>query len=292
MARANRMGPENKGGLKEFYSSSAAYLRRLEKNDGREYSEYLAAAAEGLPPLSKVLECGCGLGNSSWLLSQRGFDVTGTDLSPRNIEEARRRHPGSDRLRFLVEDSAALSFGDASFDAVCSALMLEHVAEVEKVLLEMARVLKPGGRLTVALPSFLDPFQQLSEFLSWKGMARPRPWESGSRSGALLRFFAYGWIKLAKVLGADDRIHYLTPVVSEREEECGADYDATWLANHHDVLRILRRAGLSATASFPSAAPGPVVSLLRKTGLPEALLRGYERTRASGFMILARKGGG
>lgn len=275
--------------LKEFYSASVEYRESLEKNDSREYLDYLAACAEGLPAGARILECGCGLGNSSDLLSRRGFDVTGTDFSPLFIGEAKKRHAEGSRLRFVVEDAAALSFPAASFDAVCSALMLEHVSEVERVLGEMARVLKPGGRMVITLPSFLDPFQQLADFIRWERMARPRPWEAASRVGALARFFWFGWIKLAKAAGLDRRIHYLEPVLAGNAEECGVDYDATWLANFHDVLRLLQGLGLDTAVSFPAEAEGPVARLMRRLRLPEGLRLAYEHTRVSGFTVIALK---
>lgn len=275
--------------LKKYYESSAGYLERLGKNDLREYSDYLAACSEGLRPGAEALECGCGLGNSSALLARRGFSVTGTDFSAQFIAEARRRHPEGPALRFLTADATALPFPDAAFDLVCSALLLEHVPDVEASLREMARVLRPGGRLVVSMPSFLDPFQQLADFL--RPPRLPRPWEAGSRPAALFNFLRYGWIKLAKAAGLDRRVHYLQPVLTEGEE-CGIDYDATWLANHHDVLRLLRGFGVAAAASFPQAPEGPVAARMRRLGLPASWRQAYERTRASGFIASGVKTGG
>lgn len=274
--------------LKNFYQSSGGYLKSLEKNDSREYTDYLAACAEGLRPGAEVLECGCGLGNSSSLLSRRGFSVTGTDFSGQFIAEARRRHPEGPGLRFMTADAAQLPFPGSSFDLVCSALLLEHVPDVEAVLREMARVLRPGGRLVISMPSFLDPFQQLSDFR--RPPLRPRPWEAGSRTGALLNFLRYGWIKLGKAAGLCSGIRYLEPVLAEGDD-CGIDYDATWLANHHDVLRLLRAFGMDARVIFPAAPEGPVAVWMRRLRLPSALRLAYEHTRASGFIAVGVKAG-
>ncbi len=276
--------------LKEFYSSSLVYRESLGKNELKEYTEYLSACAAGLCPGAAVLECGCGLGNSSRLLSQRGFSVTGTDVSPLFVEEARRRHGEGPLLRFSVEDASRFSFPDESFDAVCSALFMEHVSDVEGILREMHRVLRPGGRLVIAMPSFLDPFQQLSEFLAWKRRARPRPWEAGTRAGALLKFFNYAFIKISKAAGLDRKIYYLEPVLSGSREECGNDFDAAWLANSHDVGRLLLELGMEVRITFPSpAAEGPVAGLMRRLRLPEKWRRAYSETRASGFTVVALK---
>src|ERR1700732_1480074 len=60
---------------------------------------------------TRVLDVGCGVGRWSRLLAARGAQVTGVDLSPTMIHEARRRAAGAglaERCRFLVQDSAAL----------------------------------------------------------------------------------------------------------------------------------------------------------------------------------------
>ncbi|OGR63583.1 MAG: hypothetical protein A2X31_05200 [Elusimicrobia bacterium GWB2_63_22] len=275
--------------LKEFYSSSLEYRDSLGKNELKEYTEYLAECSAGMSPGGEFLECGCGLGNSSRLLSLKGFSVTGTDISPLFVEEARRRHGEGPLLRFAVEDASRMSFRDASFDVVCSALFMEHVGDVEAVLREMHRVLRPGGRLVLAMPSFLDPFQQLSEFLSWKGRARPRPWEAGTRAGAFLNFFYFSWIKFAKSAGLDRKIRYLEPVLSGSTAECGNDFDATWLANSHDVERLLLGLGMEVRIVFPSCPEGKAAGLMRRLRLPGELRRAYERTRAAGFTAVAVK---
>lgn len=276
--------------LKEFYSSSLEYMASLEKNEKREYLAFLEECAVSLQPSALLLECGCGLGHSSYLLSSRGFSVTGTDISPLFIAEARKKYGEGSSLRFLVEDAARMSFPDQAFDAVCSALFLEHVSDVEGVLHEMSRVLKKGGRLVIAMPNFLDPFQHLSEFISWQEKEYHRPWEAGSRASALYQFFKFLGIKLAKAAGLNHKIYYLQPVLSGLKEACGNDFDASWLANHHDVEGFLRGLGIDVSVSFPeTGAGGRVVGLMRRLRLPEDWRRAYEETRASGFTVTALK---
>lgn len=274
--------------LAKFYSTSLAYRDSLLKNESQEYTRYLSECSSGMEPGGAVLECGCGLGNSSRLLSERGFSVTGTDISPLFIEEARRRHGEGPDLRFAVEDTARLSFPDASFGLVCSALFLEHVTDVKAVLGEMYRVIKPGGRLVAVLPSFLDPFQQLKEFLCWPAGRKARPWEAPTRVGALWRFLYYSWLKVAKAAGMDTRIHYLEPVLDGGPGTCGNDYDSTWLANPQDVERLLKGLGMEVEIRFPDLRPGGAVGRFLAR-LPGGLADAYARTRASGFTVVARK---
>ncbi|ODN68722.1 class I SAM-dependent methyltransferase [Methylobrevis pamukkalensis] len=99
----------------------------------------------------RVLELGVGTGIS---LPHYPSDmrVTGIDLSPEMLEIARRR-VRSEELRnveaILEMDASATSFPDASFDAVMAMYVMTVVPEPDKVLAEIRRLLRPGGRLLV-----------------------------------------------------------------------------------------------------------------------------------------------
>lgn len=83
------------------------------------------------------------------LVGSKG-QVTGVDVSAAMIDEARRRAEGRGLpVSFEVGDSQALRFDTSTFDAVRTERMLMHVPDAELALSEMARVLKPGGRMSV-----------------------------------------------------------------------------------------------------------------------------------------------
>ena len=106
-----------------------------------------------LQPGMRVLDVGCGQGADAFeLAASVGPDglVTGVDFSELLITEAVRR--GADQglpVKFEVGDAQALRFPDNSFDAVRTERMLMHVPDPSRALAEMARVLKPGGRMVV-----------------------------------------------------------------------------------------------------------------------------------------------
>ena len=101
----------------------------------------LEAVAEGRP--RRVLEVGCGQGwASEWIKDELGAEVIAVDQSERMVELTRRR--GVDARVGDVQD---LPFEDESFDAGLAAWMLYHVPELDRGLSELARVLRPGGRL-------------------------------------------------------------------------------------------------------------------------------------------------
>ncbi|WP_419249009.1 class I SAM-dependent methyltransferase [Streptomyces canus] len=67
--------------------------------------------------LGSVLDVGCGPGTVTAYLAERGLDVSGVDLSPRMIENARRLHP---ECRFAVASATELDLGEASLGGACS----------------------------------------------------------------------------------------------------------------------------------------------------------------------------
>jgi 2-polyprenyl-3-methyl-5-hydroxy-6-metoxy-1,4-benzoquinol methylase len=93
-------------------------------------------------PGTRVLDVGCGVGRWSRLLAARGASVTGIDLSPTMIAEARRRtaaRPLRGSCRFLVQDLAVLQAGDR-FDLVLSVTVLQHILDVAALRASLQRM--------------------------------------------------------------------------------------------------------------------------------------------------------
>src|SRR5262249_6903743 len=102
---------------------------------------------------SRVLDLGCGLGDDTFQIAERvgaSGRVTGVDVSTSMIDEAQRRAQTRGLpVDFEVGDSQALRFESGTFDGVRAERMLMHVPDAERAIAEMARVLAPGGRLSV-----------------------------------------------------------------------------------------------------------------------------------------------
>lgn len=115
-------------------------------------------------PGASVLDVGCGVGRWSRLLASRGARVTGIDISPTMITEARRRagtQGVGSHCRFLVQDLAALDAGE-KFDLVLSVTVLQHIldpAALRAALERMVAHLAAGGTLVLleAAPAGLAP---------------------------------------------------------------------------------------------------------------------------------------
>ncbi len=116
-----------------------------------------AAPYSGLIPFDElvgkdVLEIGCGTGVHARLLAQAGARVTAVDLTPTAVELTRKRLE-LHRLEADVREADAqrLPFADASFDFVWSWGVVHHSEDTGRVIAEIARVLRPGGRLALMI---------------------------------------------------------------------------------------------------------------------------------------------
>jgi len=92
----------------------------------------------------KILDACCGTGDLALAGRAAGGDVVGVDFSEAMLARARRKAP---EMEWVQADAAALPFPDESFDAVTVGFGIRNLADLEGGLRELARVLKPGGRL-------------------------------------------------------------------------------------------------------------------------------------------------
>ena len=119
----------------------------------------------------RLLDLGCGFGRHSYEALKRGAEVVACDLARPEVEQVR------DLARLLIAehevepsvlaapvqgDGVGLPFDDDSFDKVIASEVLEHIADDESAFAELARVLRPGGRLAVTIPAWL------AETVCWK----------------------------------------------------------------------------------------------------------------------------
>jgi SAM-dependent methyltransferase len=109
----------------------------------------LAEFVRGLEPAERALDLGCGDGRLGAALPAR--ELVAADVSAVALERARTRLPQA-RLVELEPDTP-LPFADSEFDLVLLAETLEHVRDVQLLVSELRRVLRPGGRLAVTTPA-------------------------------------------------------------------------------------------------------------------------------------------
>ncbi len=104
-----------------------------------------------IPSGARVLDVACGTGNTAIPLARRGLLVTGVDIAPNLLVQAR-EHAAVEGLTIAFDegDAEQLPYADASFDAVVSMFGAMFAPRPELVASEFARVLKPGGLLAMA----------------------------------------------------------------------------------------------------------------------------------------------
>ncbi|MFI0089120.1 class I SAM-dependent methyltransferase [Streptomyces bobili] len=95
-----------------------------------------------------LLDLGCGTGSLSLLAAERGHRVTGVDLSPAMVEQARTKLAGRDAV-FLVGDAAAPPVGEERFDTVLVRHVLWTLPDPGRALRHWRDLLRPGGRLVL-----------------------------------------------------------------------------------------------------------------------------------------------
>lgn len=137
-------------------------------------------------------------------LAREGVRVTSVDQLPDEIDRWRHLAAAEPNLRFEVADGRALRYEDASFDHAYSVSVLEHIPENgdEAALKELARVVRPGGRIVLTLPHALKSWD---EFRDHPLYADHGPAPNG-------RYFFQRWYDAAAV----DRLLAAVPSLEQR----------------------------------------------------------------------------
>jgi demethylmenaquinone methyltransferase / 2-methoxy-6-polyprenyl-1,4-benzoquinol methylase len=104
------------------------------------------AVREVVWPGDRVLDACCGTGDLAVEAERRGGRVVALDFSPRMLERARAK---SGTIDWVQGDALALPFADNEFDAATVGFGVRNLADLEGGLRELARVLRPGGKLAV-----------------------------------------------------------------------------------------------------------------------------------------------
>jgi SAM-dependent methyltransferase len=191
-----------------------SYAHKLRLSDSlREPAIRSAIRALRLPPGSRGLDAGCGIGSHTLLLAEAVAPeghVTGLDLSPQFLARARETAESSDlsrRVSFREGNVSSLPFADDSFDWAWSVDCVGFIpAQPLSLIKELARVVKPGGSVAILLWSsqqLLPGYPLLEARLNAtsQGIA---PFARGSRPEShFLR--ALGWFRDAGLEGATAR---------------------------------------------------------------------------------------
>jgi len=183
--KAHRLDDEQY--VREQYATEANLAARkaaYATMDGPDPRDVLfAAIAEAAP--RRVLEVGGGEGELAERLSRDlGVELVGIDQSPRMVDIQR-----SKGIDARVGDVRELPFPDGAFDLVVAAWMLYHVADVDRALAELARVLRPGGRLA-AVTNSSQHLRELTDLAGIEPLMAEGDFRSENGAELLRRHFA------------------------------------------------------------------------------------------------------
>jgi SAM-dependent methyltransferase len=137
-----------------------------------ERARYTAVLLDGLPPGAEVLDLGCGAGVPTTRQLAQRFNVTGVDISARQIALARQNVPGA---QFVHADVTQLDYAPGSFDGVAAFYSIIHVPrqEQQELLQDIASWLRPGGLLVAAFGTQSGKVELAEDFLGapmyWSG---------------------------------------------------------------------------------------------------------------------------
>ncbi|WP_421696186.1 class I SAM-dependent methyltransferase [Aestuariivirga sp.] len=132
---------------------------------------------------NSVLEVGAGTGEHAPFVRHSFDRYVITDADPEALTVAKKKLSGFNdgKLQFEVQSANALNFPDGSFDRLIATHVLEHLYEPHKVLKEWRRVLRPGGTMTILIPT--DPG------LAWRMSRHFGPRRNATRMG-----FSYDYV--------------------------------------------------------------------------------------------------
>lgn len=141
--------------IRELFARVAPHYDRMNwlMTLGRDQAWRSFAAAQASPPACGLaLDVAAGTGDLSLALAhyEPTCRVVGVDVSPQMMALGQRKvaQAGLDgRITLLPGDALRLPFADTTFDCVTSGFALRNVASIEQALMEMTRVVKPGGRV-------------------------------------------------------------------------------------------------------------------------------------------------
>jgi SAM-dependent methyltransferase len=132
---------------RQFGRVAAAYATSAVHAGGPDLTALIEVA--GLSGREQVLDLGCGAGHTALAIAPKAVQVCAVDVTPEMLAVASELagQRGLCNLSFCQADATALPFRGASFDLVTSRYSAHHYADPARALAEVARVLRPGGRL-------------------------------------------------------------------------------------------------------------------------------------------------
>ncbi|MDQ1280539.1 MAG: hypothetical protein QG670_1802 [Thermoproteota archaeon] len=138
--------------VKKEFARQSESMQESRLFSDKEIIDRISAPVIEMQGSIRVLDLGCGPGILTTALASHVSEVVGLDITPEMIERACQRSIklGLQNVRFEVGEAENLPFGDSYFDAIVTRLTFHHFTSPARVLGEMVRVLRRGGKLIIA----------------------------------------------------------------------------------------------------------------------------------------------
>lgn len=183
-----------------------------------------------LPRNARVLDVGAGTGEFSAKIADAfpHAQVLGVELLEASVQLARSKHAAlAPRLQFESGDAYALEQPDASFDLVANRHMVQSVPHVERILAELVRVTRPGGRVHVLAEDY-SMLHMMSGPLDPDDLWRKGPVEFSERTGTDSRIGRRTWTLMRGAGLVDVRVDYVVVDTLRVPRQVFADIITAW----------------------------------------------------------------
>ncbi|TSC96047.1 MAG: ubiquinone/menaquinone biosynthesis methyltransferase [Parcubacteria group bacterium Athens1014_10] len=151
----------NKEKLFEFYNQNENYFKLAEQ--GNVEGAIFPIHKEILDKCKKrkglIVDLGCGTGLNVLAMAGQNNFCLGLDISQLAVNQALKKAEGKKNINFKQANLEQLPMKDNSAEVITSFFVFEHLLNLEKVLQEIDRVLKPGGEIFLLCPNFASPFR-------------------------------------------------------------------------------------------------------------------------------------
>ena len=203
----------------------------LAEQDEATFAQYVACFRRWAERGSRVLDVGCGVGTSTRLLREAGFEALGTDTSARFLPEG--------EGFFVADFTRRTDLPDGAFAGVGALNVIEHVANPRAFLDELVRVVRPGGVVVVCSPNLTSPLVGLRILVD---LARRRtPYLGIDRPAAALALIGRNTAR--SIAAARGRDAFAARADTLASGVVGYDVDAIYWSNAAEVRRHLERRG-------------------------------------------------